>query len=175
MNTTYSKNRAAGLCGQCGKVPSVSVRCGGCTTKHRSRYNTRKAAGLCPNCNSAEETAGAMCRTCLDKSSAKSKRYRCELIQEVLTYYGGECACCGEKEFAFLEVDHTNNDGAEHRRSLKQSDRAHFYRWLKRNNFPKGFQILCANCNRAKWRCGTCPHQRKIQEDHLCQTKPRHS
>ena len=32
-------------------------------------------------------------------------------------------------------------------------------RWLKNNNYPKGFQILCWNCNFAKGVLGQCPHQ----------------
>jgi len=31
--------------------------------------------------------------------------------------------------------------------------------WLVTNNFPKGFQILCWNCNFAKGMLGKCPHQ----------------
>ncbi len=32
--------------------------------------------------------------------------------------------------------------------------------WLITNNFPKGFQILCWNCNKAKGVLGKCPHQK---------------
>ena len=32
--------------------------------------------------------------------------------------------------------------------------------WLVTNNFPKGFQILCSNCNFAKGVLGKCPHQK---------------
>jgi len=34
------------------------------------------------------------------------------------------------------------------------------YSWLKKNNFPKGFQVLCMNCNFAKGKLGKCPHQK---------------
>ena len=34
--------------------------------------------------------------------------------------------------------------------------------WLYRNNFPKGFQTLCFNCNWGKHiNDGICPHQQK--------------
>ena len=37
-----------------------------------------------------------------------------------------------------------------------------FYRWLKRNNFPEGFQVLCFNCNCGKEiNKGVCPHKSK--------------
>ena len=32
--------------------------------------------------------------------------------------------------------------------------------WIKKNNFPKGFQILCHNCNVAKGIYGECPHEK---------------
>jgi hypothetical protein len=50
-----------------------------------------------------------------------------------------------------LSIDHINGNGAEHRRELKRttggSTGGHdFYRWLKNNNFPDGYQVLCMNC-----------------------------
>ena len=32
------------------------------------------------------------------------------------------------------------------------------YDWLKKNNFPPGFQVLCGSCNFAKGKYGSCPH-----------------
>lgn len=77
--------------------------------------------------------------------------------------YGGyRCNCCGETEEAFLSVDHVNNDGAEHRISV--SNRS-IYKWLEKNNYPEGFQILCMNCNFGKARNGgICPHKSKRSE-----------
>lgn len=72
--------------------------------------------------------------------------------------YGGyRCSCCGETTEAFLSIDHVNNDGAEHRR---QVDRRKIYKWLAKNGYPEGFQVLCMNCNFGKARNGgICPHQ----------------
>ncbi len=36
--------------------------------------------------------------------------------------------------------------------------------WLITNNFPKGFQILCWNCNYAKGVFGECPHKIKLKK-----------
>ena len=33
-------------------------------------------------------------------------------------------------------------------------------KWIIKNNFPKGFQILCHNCNSAKAVYGKCPHEK---------------
>ena len=34
------------------------------------------------------------------------------------------------------------------------------HKWIKDNNFPDGFQILCHNCNQAKGYYGICPHEK---------------
>ncbi len=72
--------------------------------------------------------------------------------------YGGfRCACCGETEEAFLSLDHIANDGAEHRREVSHQK---IYKWMARNGYPAGFQVLCMNCNFGKARNGgICPHQ----------------
>jgi hypothetical protein len=70
----------------------------------------------------------------------------------VLTHYGnGRLACvvCGENDSDVLTIDHINNDGAYQRRN-KLLMGSSFYRWLISNNFPVGYQTLCANCNLRK-------------------------
>lgn len=92
----------------------------------------------------------------------QAKRYRQELRMGAQRAYGGEnpcCACCGENHIEFLEVDHINNDGANHRREV--GDSIQIFRWLRRENYPAGFQVLCSNCNKAKSIYGICPHQRE--------------
>jgi hypothetical protein len=66
---------------------------------------------------------------------------------EVLKHYGGECVCCGELEVRFLTIDHIEGGGTKQR---KEIGKGNFYQWLKNNNFPDGFQIMCSNCNTAK-------------------------
>ena len=72
--------------------------------------------------------------------------------------YGGKCVCCGEQNIYFLTIDHTYNDGNEHR---KEVPAAVLYRWLEKNGYPKDrFQILCWNCNMGKrLNNGVCPHK----------------
>ena len=89
----------------------------------------------------------------------------------VFSAYGGYvCACCGETEKDFMTIDHINNDGADHRRQMSGLQRkgagTHTYRWLEKNNFPPGFQVLCMNCQFGKRMCGgVCPHQAR-RNDH---------
>lgn len=71
------------------------------------------------------------------------------------------CNCCGENIFEFMTVDHIKGGGNKHRKEIKKESGRSFYEWLIKNNFPKGYQILCWNCNWSKFRHGICPHQRK--------------
>jgi hypothetical protein len=71
--------------------------------------------------------------------------------------YGGCCECCGEKQLAFLTVDHINHDGQEHRKTL---GRRGVYHDLRRRGWPKdAYRCLCMNCNFATRKGKTCPHQ----------------
>jgi hypothetical protein len=80
-----------------------------------------------------------------------------KLKKEVIDHYGGKCKCtpCSVEELDFLTIDHINNDGAKHRKEIGSN----LYRWLKKNNYPEGFQVLCCNCNYSKYlNGGACIH-----------------
>lgn len=90
------------------------------------------------------------------------KRWHQTLKLEVLTHYSnGEphCACCGESRVEFLCIDHIQGGGLKHRRIVGTGTA--FYKWLKKNGFPSGYQVLCYNCNMAKAIYGVCPHKQK--------------
>lgn len=53
-----------------------------------------------------------------------------------------KCARCGFGDIRALSIDHINGQGGKHRKEVG----VHTYRWLKVNNYPSGFQILCMNC-----------------------------
>jgi len=94
----------------------------------------------------------------------KARQKRLKIRLEVIKYYGGKCICCGEDCMEFLTIDHIKGEGRKHRRSLGGANR--FYNWLRKNNFPKGFQVLCMNCNWGKrMNNGVCPHVRKRQAE----------
>jgi hypothetical protein len=102
-----------------------------------------------------------------EKYSAYNRKSSLKLKREVMDHYGGRCACCGETELAFLAIDHIDGNGAEHRREIAAEKGSQWlqaghntYRWLRKNNYPEGFQVLCANCNCGKhWNGGVCPHE----------------
>jgi len=90
----------------------------------------------------------------------RQRKYLVRLRMKVLNHYSTplpKCACCGESILEFLTIDHINNDGAKHRKKIGGSHS--IYRWLVKNNFPEGFQVLCLNCNCGKQMSGgVCPH-----------------
>ena len=94
-----------------------------------------------------------------EKIKKASKKRDKELRYDAIKYYSKnrfECRCCLESNYDFLTIDHVNNNGVEHR---KQDPKAnHLYRWLKNNKYPKGFQVLCYNCNVSIFRLGKCFH-----------------
>ena len=96
-------------------------------------------------------------------SRLSSKRRREKLRHVALEVYSGrngiECACCGEKEYDFMVIDHINGNGSKQVNSLGGSFA--FLRWLEKNNYPAGFQVYCTNCNWGKHVRGICPHQLK--------------
>lgn len=94
---------------------------------------------------------------------ARRKSRQWSLKIEVWGHYGGRCACCGVDEKEFLTMDHINGGGAKHRKELRRSGSQHIYGWLKENNYPEGYRVLCMNCNFAHGMYGYCPHS---------QTKP---
>lgn len=96
------------------------------------------------------------------KEAEKSVRLQAVLREQIFSAYGGyKCACCGENEKLFLSIDHIHNNGAEQRKNGEYGrSGTSFYQWLRKNNFPDGFQVLCMNCNMGKHRNGgVCPHQ----------------
>lgn len=148
--------RVAGLCEQCPNPSSPGrSRCAACLrADNNRRLANLQEKGLC-RCGKYPPRPGhRSCSVC----SQWHKQNNLKLKISVLTHYGDGvplCTCCGEAELHFLNIDHINGGGAEHRRQI---GRTKLYRWLVNNDFPTGFQVLCANCNFGKSICGECPH-----------------
>ena len=75
----------------------------------------------------------------------KAKAKRKQLKLEVLSHYSPDlkCGSCGFSDVRSLSIDHIKGNGTKHRKEIGNVD---FYQWIKKNNFPKGFQVLCFNC-----------------------------
>lgn len=123
--------------------------------KHRERYAkirleilTHYSIITCPTCNGTgwnpywQEFPDQKCMTCNGDKIVQGKP---------------KCSCCGENNLGFLTIDHINNDGAKDRRKHKSTWA--LFIWLKKNNYPEGYQILCYNCNMGRaYNDGVCPH-----------------
>ena len=125
--------------------------CRKCTNRKTREYYQRDSKKKIEYARQYRKKFGDKVRTTLIAN-------RLKLRMEVLKVYGGVCQCCGESEIKFLAIDHINGGGNKHNIQLKKRG-INFYRWLRKNNFPKGFQVLCHNCNMAKGFYGRCPHK----------------
>jgi septum formation topological specificity factor MinE len=113
--------------------------------------------------------------TCKPCEQKRMKIYRAQERLLALQAYGGpnpKCSCpgCSENRIEFLSIDHINGDGAKHREKLilaQKRTKTHtknyrspgggvFFRWLRQNNYPSGYRVLCFNCNIGR-RNGPCP------------------
>lgn len=76
------------------------------------------------------------------------RKYRQKLKLEIFSVYSkGEPKCneCGYNDIRALCVDHIAGRGSEHYKKIGGVGK--LYSWIRKNNFPEGFQILCMNCN----------------------------
>jgi len=87
------------------------------------------------------------------------------LINKVINKYGGKCACCGETRREYLSIDHINGSVNKHKKEMGFSSSQALYHWLRENNYPEGFQVLCFNCNYGKSNYSVCPHNKEIFEE----------
>lgn len=101
------------------------------------------------------------------KHNGWAKKSVDKLKKEVFEHYSNDlviCNCCGESEIKFLAIDHINGDGNKERKNTKSKGGQKTYRWLRKNGYPLGYQVLCHNCNMAKGFYGICPHKQILNE-----------
>ena len=99
-----------------------------------------------------------------DKVNASYAKHYKKTKLLVMEHYGGnpaKCACCNESTYEFLCIDHIHGGGLKHRREIKGAQ--NLYKWLVKYEFPDGFQVLCYNCNAAKYFSNGCPHKSKAK------------
>lgn len=139
--------------------------------KKRSAHNRWKARkeGLCLSCFAElgeRKGKARYCPDCAAKNCARQIKRRNKYRDACFAAYGGvACACCGESEILFLSLDHIANNGSAHRKEMfggrKNAGSGAMYAALAKAGFPKGFQVLCMNCNCGKHRNGgVCPHKK---------------
>lgn len=133
--------------------------------KNREKRNAQKREYYKLNRESIRESQREYRINNMDKILAYNavwqRKFWSNIRTEMLLAYGGECACCGEKEQIFLELDHIFNDGKKCREEA-QNGRQEVLN-LRKLGWPKErHQLLCSNCNHGKNRNkGICPHKTK--------------
>jgi len=180
----YHARKNKGLCIQCGiEKATDGVLCEKHGKERTVTNRTRRANFIkyrdCIDCgHKLDDNRLTRCSECLLVNSIsvlrfrekmkpelleKARGFRKKIKDEVFNAYGGwVCACCNESIKEFLSLDHINGGGNQQRKILKLDNGHRFYLWLKANNFPPGFQVLCMNCNFGKRYSMVCPH--KLQE-----------
>ena len=117
----------------------------------------------CSTCGDPVTCKFTKCDTCRARQARNKRVDRKEIRAKIISFYGGKCACCGESNEVFLDIDHIEGGGNRHRREFKNY--AVYIKWIDETH-PDFLQLLCKNCNWAKFRYGTCPHEshRQLEE-----------
>jgi hypothetical protein len=146
--------------------PKNPFKCYRCGVLYKSLSGSRKYCDACKRVKLREWQNRSISRNrehYRDKSRKISKRFRENLKMKVIGHYSNgsfACACCGERGFEFLTIDHVNGGGHRQLNELGVHGSI-FYYWLVKHDYPSGYAVLCMNCNASKWRSGVCAHQRK--------------
>lgn len=160
------KQTPDGKCPRCKKRPSSTIKdvklCDECHTERsawwHSRSDDRKSVAL-HNARAWRERNPDY----YHGPNGMNTRSNFKIKVEIFNHYGPNCECCGESNLIFLNIDHIDGNGNNHRREVfgvQSGGGTRFYRWLKRQDFPDGYRVLCFNCNFGAARCGgTCPHK----------------
>jgi len=153
------------ICSRCGQEkPITNFNCKGIRITadgQKKRYRDtqcrkcvrgeRVASGLCATCGRQAKNGSSQCHYCLAITNKSAKKRMRLDRQAAFEHYGELCAICGTTINIFLTIDHINNNGATHRKQKAGKNGGHnIYAWLRKNNYPEGFQTLCFNCNCAK-------------------------
>ena len=144
----------------------------------KKEYNTRSdvRAKNKARFQTPEFKAKVKARQEIPENKAKVKNAKEYTRLKVLQYYSKLlsksdipcCNCCKtNNHIAFLAIDHIAGkkqmDSEPELVKLGYSSKFASDRlvlWIKKNNYPHGFQILCHNCNMAKGFYGKCPHKK---------------
>ena len=157
------------------------------TAKRRLLYRRQKsgetpmATGPCRLCSGdlsilgTYPGSGRICRTCFKrecqlrarrhwrpgKDHARHRDAAVALKIETFTAYGGvKCVCCGETQLDGLTIDHIGGYGNRHRRAIMgyaNGGGFRFYSYLRKQQWPDGYRVLCFTCNYMEHR-GGCEH-----------------
>ena len=128
----------------------LRARCNKCRNTYRKEWY-RKNRAIFPE---------GRVRQSKEERNKKSREYIRKTRLEVLAHYSkGKmcCDCCLEKNVEFLSINHINGGGTKHREKIGRGRSV--CGWLRANNYPIGYNVLCHNCNMSLGFYGYCPHK----------------
>jgi hypothetical protein len=107
---------------------------------------------LCFNCNWKAWLKYKQKNQSNTKKAKWARGWSMRRKQLALKAYGGTvCVACGERDIDVLSLDHIDGGGREHVAVLQQEPSIRggraLYHWVRKNNYPPGFRVLCLNCN----------------------------
>src|SRR3990167_6944100 len=85
-----------------------------------------------------------------EQAKLRQRKYGRKIKLTIVNHYSQgtmRCKKCGFSDIRALQIDHIDGGGSKHHKELDRSKSGRLYKWIIKNNFPSGFQILCANCN----------------------------
>jgi hypothetical protein len=117
---------------------------------------------LCTNCNWLKHRENQKLTLSQTKENIRSREKVLKLKTEVFLHYSKglpECNCCGIDTLDVLSLDHIyGRKNAKHKKGLGGHE---LYTWVRQNQFPPDFQVLCMMCNFAKKDNEDCIHKIK--------------
>ena len=141
------------LCNRCKKEEAKLNRtcCEGCLEKARIRAENNRIEhernGLCLDCRKPKLAGHVLCELHLSKRRMVSKENVFKLKDIILNHYGNrKCSWpdCEVSDPDMLTLDHIEDNGAIERKEKRRLGVV-LFGWLIKQNFPKGYQILCGN------------------------------
>ncbi len=132
------------------KPNNIRILCYNCNCQHSITKHTLTITNknylinkCCKYCHSNNNVKKYTCNLCRNKQKIN---YQITLKLKAYQHYNNCCNNCKCNKLQFLTIDHINNDGAIHRKKIKN-----IYAWLNANYYPNNFQLLCFNCNYLKY------------------------
>jgi hypothetical protein len=120
---------------------------------------------LCTNCNWLKYRESQKSTLSQTKENIRSRAKVLKLKTEVFSHYSKglpKCNCCGIDTLAVLSLDHIHGrKNAKHKKDLGGHE---LYTWVRQQEYPTIFQVLCMMCNFAKGmesNNNKCPHEMK--------------
>lgn len=96
---------------------------------------------LCYNCNQIKHVSK-------HPGYTSTSTYNLKLKTEVLSPYSQTLTCpCGFSDIRALTLDHIDGGGRKQLSEIGIKGGPAYYRWIRREKYPGGLQVLCFNCN----------------------------